>query len=268
MLPTPTRDSDGGRGVGIVLSGGGSRGMAHIGVLRALGERGIYPDRVAGTSVGAVVGALYAAGHSPGAMIDFFHRRSPFRLANVSLSKPGIIDTEKVVANFQSHFPENSFEALDKALSLVATDIVNAEQVVFDSGPLIPAILASSSLPMVFTPTEIEDRWFADGGIVNNFPVELLGGHCDVVLGVYASPLRPVERSDLTNAINVLQRSLEVGMYQSSRIKFDRCDVIICPPELRQYGTFDTRHLDEIEAIGYAAAQDQMDAILSALGDR
>jgi NTE family protein len=256
------------RDVGIVLSGGGSRGIAHIGVLRALIEHGIRPDRVAGTSVGALIGALYAAGHSPAAMIDFFHNRSPFRFANVTLGKPGIIDTEKVVANFEEYFPADSFEALEKHLAIVATDIVNSDPVIFDSGPLIRAVLAACSWPVVFTPTEIDGRWFADGGIVNNFPVELLEGHCDAILGVYVSPLRPVEQAGLTNAFSVLQRCLEVGMFQNSRFKFGRCDAVICPPALSQYGTFDTRHLDDIEALGYAAACEQMDAILEAVGER
>jgi NTE family protein len=258
MLLGPTRR----RRLGIVLSGGGSRGIAHIGVLRALQQHGIHPDCVAGTSAGAIVGALYAAGYSPERMLEFFRTKSPFRLSKLSISKPGIIDTQKVVANFEEYFPENSFEALERPLFLTSTDIIHGRRIIFDSGALIPAVLASCSMPMVFTPTEIDGNWFSDGGIVDNFPVTALEGQCEVTLGVYASPLRSVHQRDLTTSIAVLQRALEVGMFLAAEPKFGRCELLICPQSLSQYGTFDTKRLEEIEAIGYEAALEQLDAIL------
>jgi NTE family protein len=251
--------------LGIALSGGGSRGIAHIGVLRALSEQGIHPDCVAGTSAGAIVGALYAAGYSPERMLEFFKTRSPFRLSKLSIHKPGIIDTAKVVANFEEFLPEDSFEALERRLYLTSTDIINGELRVFESGPLIPAVLASASMPMVFTPTEIGGRWYSDGGIIDNFPVAPLQGRCDVILGVYASPLRAVHESDLTTSIAVLQRALEVGMFLAAEPKFGLCDVVICPESLSQYGTFDTRHLEDIEAIGYASTLEKLEAVLEAV---
>jgi NTE family protein len=247
-----------------VLSGGGSRGIAHIGVLRALLDHGIRPRCIAGSSAGAIVGALYAAGHPPARILEFFQTRSPFRLSKLALNKPGIIDTAKVVADFEAYLP-NAFEALERPLFLVSTDLVDGRAVVFHAGPLIPAVLASCSMPMVFTPTEIDGRWFADGGIVDNFPVAAIEGRCDVILGVYASPLRVVQPPDLTSSLAVLQRALEVGMYLGSESKFGRCDVLIHPEPLSRYGTFDTRHLEEIESIGHAAALERMEEILAAL---
>lgn len=252
-------------GVGLVLSGGGSRGVAHIGVLRALGEHGVEVDCIAGASSGAIVGALHAAGYSPPEMVEFFHRNNPFRLSKLSLTKPGFIDTDKVVEDLEEYFPENSFAALGKKLYLVATDLLHGDLVVFDSGPLIPAILASSSVPLVFTPTEIEGRFFSDGGILDNFPVEPLEGRCATLIGVYANPLRRVDEDDLTNSLAVSQRAFEVGMYYASRLKFDRCDVLISPSALSAYGTFDSKHLEEIEAIGYEASCREMEAIRAAI---
>jgi NTE family protein len=193
--------------IGIVLSGGGTRGIAHIGVLRALGERGIFPDCIAGASAGAIVGALYAAGYAPPEMLEFFIKKNPFRLSKVAFSKPGIIDTAKVVSDFEEYFPENSFEALGRELRIVATDLTRGEPVEFDSGALIPAVLASSSVPLLFTPLEIGDQVFADGGIVSNFPAELLEGRCRALLGVHASPIRELARSDLNSSLTVLKRA-------------------------------------------------------------
>lgn len=253
------------RSLGIVLSGGGSRGIAHIGVLRALGERGIRPDCLAGTSAGAIVGALYAAGYSSDEMVTFFYEKSPFRLSKVSLTKPGIIDIDKVVADFEEYFPDDSFEALDTRLSVVATDILNGEREVFDSGPLILPVLASSSVPVVFTPTVIGERLFSDGGIVDNFPVDEVEGQCDVILGVFVNPLRQVEEEDLSSSFAVFQRALEVGSYWTSKRKFPRCDFLVFPESVGQYWTFETKHFEEIEEIGYEAAVEQLDAIERAL---
>lgn len=252
--------------LGIVLSGGGSRGTAHIGVLKALDEHGLAPDCIAGTSAGAIAGALYAAGYSPEEVLEFLVVKSPYKLSNLAaLRKPGFLDTDKSVADFLEYLPENSFEALPKPLFITATDLVNARPEIFASGPLVPAILASCSVPMVFAPTEIEDRWFSDGGILNNFPVEPIRMLCDVLIGVYASPLREVDRSTLKNALAVSQRAIEVSMFFSSRRKFHECDVMICPDKLSQYGMFGTKHLPEIMEIGYAAAVEKIDSIQSAL---
>jgi NTE family protein len=251
--------------LGLVLSGGGARGIAHIGVVSALREHGLQPDFIAGSSSGAIVGALAAAGHSTQTMLEFFQKASPFRLSVISLSKPGILDTAKVVARFREYFPDDSFEALKIRQFLTATDIVRARLTIFESGPLIPAILASCSMPMVFTPTEIDGRWYVDGGVINNFPVEPIRGRADVVVGHYASPLRRVTQSDLDGVIAVSERALEVGMHFSSKAKFHECDVMLICPELGRYGLFDTKHHREILEIGRRATLAAMDSIQEAL---
>ncbi len=251
--------------LGLVLSGGGARGIAHIGVLDALREHGIQPDLIAGSSSGAIVGALAAAGHSTETMLEFFQKASPFRLSVMTMRKAGIFDTEKVVESFREYFPQDSFEGLRIRLFLTATDIVHARLTIFESGPLIPAILASCSMPMVFTPTEIDGRWYVDGGVLNNFPIEPLRGRCDVVVGHYASPLRKVTPSDLDSVVAVSERALEVGMHVTAKPKFQECEVMLICPELGRYGLFDTRHHREIFEIGRRATLAAMDSIQQAL---
>jgi NTE family protein len=251
--------------LGLVLSGGGARGIAHVGVIDALRNHGLMPDFIAGSSSGAIVGALAAADHPTETMLEFFQRASPFRLSAVTVRKAGILDTGKVVAKFREYFPEDSFEALKIRLFLTATDIINARLNIFESGPLIPAILASCSMPMVFTPTEINGRWYVDGGVLNNFPIEPLRGRCDVVLGHYASPLRSVKQSDISGVLAVSERALEVGMHFASKQKFHECDVMLRCPELNQYGLFDTKHHGEIFEAGKRSTLAAMDSIKRAL---
>lgn len=244
--------------LGIVLSGGGVRGVAHIGVLRALMEHGIHPDFVAAVSAGAIVGALYAAGHSARDMLRFFQETHPLRFTHFAFAKPGFMDTQKLVPFFGEYFPGNSFAALKKKLRVLATDILNGQPVVFDEGELILPLLASSSVPMVYSPTEINGRWYSDGGIADNFPAGLLRGRCDRILGVYVSPLQIVEIAELSTSLSVLERAMDVGMFLQSQAKFPLCDLVIQPQGLDGFGLFDTRHLRDIEAIGYETAMAQM----------
>ena len=245
----------------MVLSGGGVRGLAQVGVLQALAEEGIEPDALAGTSAGAIVAALYAAGYTPAEMLEFFVTKHPFKVSKLALSKPGIFDTKKAVADFREYFPEDSFEALAKPIFLTATDLVQARSEIFATGPLIAAILASASTPLVFTPTEIDGHWYSDGGILNNFPTEPLLGHCDAILGVYVSPLRERVEGDLKSSLAVMHRAFEIGMHFNSRQKFHQCDLVLCAPDLSDYGTFDTKHMEEIVEVGYRDARERMDEI-------
>jgi NTE family protein len=251
--------------IGIVLSGGGVRGVAHVGALEALREHGIEPDCIAGNSAGAIVGALYAAGYSAQETLEFFKAKSPFRLSKIALRKGGIIDTKKSVADLLEYFPEDSFEALSKELFVTATDLENARLEIFTSGPLVSALLASSSMPMIFTPTEIDGRWFSDGGILNNFPVEPLKVLCDSIIGVYASPLRTTDHTDLKSLLAISYRAFEVGMYFGSRRKFHDCDVLLCPEALTRFGVFDTKAIDEIFEVAYKETIERMDSIKKTL---
>jgi NTE family protein len=247
--------------LGIVLSGGGSRGLVHAGVLRALTEQGIEPACVSGSSSGAIVGALYAAGYSAPEMVEFFDVASPFRFSKLALGKPGFFDTEKVVDDFRRYFPDDSFSALRRKLFVTATDLVRARSEVFAAGPLVRPVIASSSVPLVFTPITIDGRLFADGGILDNFPVEPLLGLCDVLLGVYASPLSHRDRPDLGSSFAVAQRAFEIGMYSASRRRFHRCDLVISPPALTGYSMFDAKRHAEIVEVGYRATLERMEEI-------
>jgi len=252
--------------LGIVLSGGGSRGLAHAGVLAALAEHGVSPDVISGTSAGALVGALHAAGYGADDVLRFFEKTSPFHVSHLAaFGRPGWLDTEKIRADFLEFFPEDSFEALAKPLFVSATDLVNARLEVFSSGPLIRPLLASASVPLLFTPTAIDGSLFVDGGILDNFPIKPLAGLCDAVLGVYASPLNDVPVEKLDDSIAVTQRALEIGMFLASRRKFRFADLVLCPPELTRFGMFDAKRHAEILEIGRRAASERMDEIRALL---
>jgi NTE family protein len=246
--------------LGIVLSGGGSRGLVHAGILKALTEAGIAPECISGSSSGALIGALYAAGYDLEDTLRFFDDTNPIRFSRFALRKAGFLDSEKITHDLEKWFPDDSFAALSVPLYVVATDLVSGQLEIFSSGRLIGALLASSSVPFVFTPTRHGGRLFVDGGVLNNFPIEPLIGQCDAILGVYASPLHDAS-GEFTTSFAVTQRALAIGMYHASRRKFDQAGLVLCPPELARYATFDIKRHPEIAEIGYQAARERMDEI-------
>lgn len=156
--------------VGLVLSGGGARGFAHIGVLRVLERHGIVPDVIAGTSMGAILGALYAAGTRADDLYAIAEDLTWRELIDLSLSA-GLLKGEKLRDFLSDQLPA-TFAELDIPLAVTTTDVETGEQVVFMEGPLVPAVRASACYPGAFEPVRFQGRTLADGGIVNNLPVE------------------------------------------------------------------------------------------------
>ena len=159
---------------GLVLSGGGARGVAHIGVLKALEERQIEITHLSGTSAGAIVGALYAAGHSWETILTFFKKVPIFHYKRYAYNKPGFIDTIKFYSDFFGFFEEDDFDSLQRKLYIPATNLIEGTERVFDEGQLIKPVLASAAFPGLFTPVLIDEIPYVDGGVLNNFPVEPL----------------------------------------------------------------------------------------------
>ena len=156
------------KSVGLVLSGGGVKGMAHIGMIQALNEFGISSHAVSGTSVGALIGALYANGNSVKEMLQFFKETPLFRYHFMTILKPGLLDTERYFDLLAKYLPDNSFETLERKLYVIATDLQKGDEKIFSEGELIKPLLASAALPPVFSPVAINGRLYADGGIMNN----------------------------------------------------------------------------------------------------
>lgn len=180
------------RRTGLVLSGGGARGFAHIGVLRVLERSSVQVDVVAGTSMGAIIGALYAAGMTASEIDDLVGAFSWRDIIDLSL-QAGFLKGEKLEAFLAEHLPED-FSALQLPLAITATDIESGEQILLSSGKLVPAVRASSSFPGAFEPVRHEGRMLADGGIINNLPVEavtFLGATWKIASNVTAARRAP-----------------------------------------------------------------------------
>jgi NTE family protein len=157
---------------GVILSGGGARGFAHAGILKALNEAGIYPDVISGVSAGAIVGAFYADGFSPVEIFKIFSQNKKFfNYAKISVPKSGLFRTIGLEENLSENLRAKTFEDLKIPLFIAATNMNIGKIEYFNSGDLVDKIIASASIPVLFHPVEIEDNYYADGGVIDNFPI-------------------------------------------------------------------------------------------------
>ncbi|WP_027897005.1 patatin-like phospholipase family protein [Zestomonas thermotolerans] len=278
--------------VGLVLSGGAARGLAHIGVLKALEEQGIQVDAIAGTSMGAVIGGLYAAGYKAEELeklalgIDWQQALSdaprrtdiPFRRKqddrdflvkqkisfrdDGSLGLPlGVIQGQNLNLLLESLLVHTSdirnFNRLGIPFRAVATDIATGDKVVFRSGHLPQAIRASMSIPAVFAPTEVDGRLLVDGGMVDNIPIDVARemGVDRVIAVDIGTPLQA--RRDLKTVFNVLNQSITLMTRSNSEAQLAtlRSDDILIQPPLAGYAATDFGRTREMIDAGYRATQ-------------
>ena len=229
----------GGPRIGIALGSGGAGGLAHILMLEVFDELGVRPHHVAGTSIGAVIGALYASG-IPAARIrqiaadlvvrerdtwrEILLEKSVYRWASLldpELGQGGLVSGESFLVSLYSQIEQERFEELKIPLSVVATDFWRREQVVFDRGPFRPAVEGSAALPGLFTPVRIDDRLLIDGGAVNPVPWDVLPTDCDftVAVDVTGNRTRSKDVSPLETVFNTFE------IMQSSIVAAKRASV-------------------------------------------
>ncbi len=251
------------KNIGLVLSGGGFKGVAHIGAIKAFEEAGIIPSHISGTSAGAIVGSLYAGGHTPEEIKNFFKKTPLFKFNRFTRKKAGFLDSEKFQEDLNFFFPENTFESLQKKLFITATNLVEGTIKVFDKGTLIKPLLASAAFPGVFTPVLIDGELYADGGILDNFPVTPLQKKCDLIIGVDVSPIKKPNITDFKHSYNVMQRAYYLRAMPNAEIKFPQCDIVVQPKKLVNYGIFSSSSLENIFDLGYQEAKKQIENILN-----
>lgn len=287
--------------VGLVLSGGAARGLAHIGVLKALEEQGVRVDAIAGTSMGAVIGGLYASGYSveeleklattldwQQALSDAPPRKDvPFRRKqddrdflvkqklsfrdDGSLGLPlGVIQGQNLALLLESKLAHTAdtrdFDKLPIPFRAVATDIASGEKVVFRRGHLPQVIRASMSIPAVFAPVEMDGRLLVDGGMVDNIPLDVareMGVDLAIVVDI-GTPLR--DRKQLNTVVDVLNQSITLMTRRNSEeqlANLHRDDILIQPP-LAAFGVTDFGRTAEMIEAGYRATR-ALDARLATL---
>jgi NTE family protein len=239
--------------IGIALSGGGIKGLCHAGVLKALEEHDIKPDIISGVSSGSVVGAFYADGYSPDEIAHLFEDISFRQMTKIQISNGGFFRIDAFQKFISKKLHAKTFEELKIPLRIVATDLDKGRSVTFSSGNLIDPIIASCSIPVLFSPKVIDGTHYVDGGVLKNFPVTTIRDECEKVIGINASPL--VAEEYKPSILNVASRSYHF-MFKAN-ILYDKeiCDLLIEPVDMGNYETFDVDKGREIFELGYQSTR-------------
>ena len=278
--------------IGLVLSGGGAKGFAHIGVIKVLEKAGVKIDYIGGTSVGSVIGALYASGYNatqldsifrdtdfnnlitdyiPRSSKNFYEKRNDEMYAfslPVNNFKVGIpLSLSKGMFNYNlinrltKHVKEiHDFNKLPIPFLCMATDIETGQQVVLNKGYLAKALLASSAFPSIFSPVELEGKLLVDGGVSNNFPVdEIRKLGADIIIGVDVQD-EIKDRNSLNDATKILVQINNLQMIEKMKANKETTDIYI-KPEVNQYGIISFDAIEDIINKGEMAANEQIDKI-------
>ena len=235
--------------IGIALGAGGANGLAHILMLEVLDEMAITPHRITGSSIGAIIGALYASGLSgkeihklveqfiispDEQLIDEFSNEETLRwldFIDIELGKGGLLSSKGFITFLYDKLKQKKFEQLEIPLKVIAGDLWNRDQVVLQMGELLPAIEASMALPGIFQPVVVNDRVLVDGGTVNPVPYDLLMSECDIVIAIDVDGIRtkpkkliPGYLDTIFNAIKVMQQAI-----MTEKLRHQKPDIYISP---------------------------------------
>lgn len=246
--------------LGLALSGGGSKGFAHVGVFKLLEECTLMPDIISGTSVGALMGVLFADGYSASEIKEMFQGREFSEFAEFQVPRSGFFNSKRFRYFLKRQLRAKTFEELKIPLVVVATDLDHGTSREFRSGPLVEVVTASCSIPIIFSPVVIDGIHYVDGGLFRNFPVSSIRQECERVVGVNVSPLIPQKYKQ--TILHIAERSYHYMFRANTLEDRELCDVLIEAEEFGRYKTFDLENVDTICNTGYEAAVHAFDQVL------
>jgi NTE family protein len=237
--------------IGLVLSGGGVRGFAHLGVLQALNEVGIFPDIISGTSAGALAGVFYCDGYSPKEIFKIMKSSSRLNYMRLTVPRYGLLQISGVTKILESYLRAKTFNELKIPLCVAATDLNHGRIAYFSEGELINPIIASSSIPVLFKPVTINNVQYADGGVMDNLPIQPIEKVCRFFIGSYVNPIG--DQDIFSSLIDIAARTFMLNMQKEANEKSAKFDLYIAPPELRNFKILDPEKSQEIFDVGYHA---------------
>jgi len=256
--------------IGLALGSGAARGLAHIGVLKALNEAVVPIDMIAGASMGSVIGACFAMKRNVTAVEELtlstdWRQLNRFLDLNLTSLRKGLIRGEKIEEILYSLIGDVRFEDLDMPFAVIATDVNTGEEVVLKEGSVIEAVKASISIPAIFVPVKIKDRFLVDGGVINPVPADILqdmGAKFIVAVNVliepqerkHATSSQANEASEVPSIFSALLQSLYIMEHEIIKARTLKADIIITP-DVNRIGAFDFYRGADAILEGYRATQ-------------
>ena len=244
--------------LGICLSGGGALGFAHIGVLQSLEDHGIYPTHIVGSSMGAIVGTLYAAGYSPKEMLqlvknDKLYKATKLMTIRPTFLKSGLSNHSILRSLILELIPDNSFEKLSKKMHICVSSLTNADwEIKSEGNDLDKWVAASASIPGIFESIVDDGVFYVDGGLLNNMPAQAIAEYCQTIIGVDVIPHKVP--AQLNKPSDTLACSVRAMQHQNSKEGRSLCKFIIEPQSIDEFHEFSFEAYQAIYQHGYSAA--------------
>ena len=254
--------------LGLALGAGGSRGVAHIGVIRALEEEGIKPEFIAGCSMGSVVGACYSNGMSCDKMLETVLKIKTTQLidpASVPVKKLGLFKGNKMHDLLLENIGDITFDSLKIPFCCVASDMLSGRSITFSQGKVTDAVRASSSIPAIFRPVRLDNKLLIDGGVLCRVPTEQAWDMgADVVLAVDVLGNTGDSVSGINNIVSMILRVYDMMDYNATQIKKQlkkRKGELWITPEIKDMSQYVVKDLERAYERGYAATKAKMPQI-------
>ncbi len=236
--------------IALALSGGGNRGAIHVGVLHAFDVTGIKIDAISGTSAGAIVGALYSSGISAIQLKEIMDSQTIGTMLHFTLKKGGLANMQGLRNVLDTHMKVDKYEDLKQKLFVCASNIDEADSVIFSDGDLFTHICASASVPILFRPVEINNQNYVDGGLFNNLPVDPLLEKYDTIIGVHVNNYKI---PDTQNIKRIANQVFSTVIRHNVKHNMKKCDYVINPKLDKAYRSFGKETTQLLFEIGYNA---------------
>ena len=241
---------------GLVLSGGGTRGFANLGIIAAMIEKGLYPDVISATSAGSIAGVFLASGKTPEEILQIFKKGWFFSYTKLHLPVDGLLKLDGLKEVIQKKIEVKNLEEL-KIPTYVAVSNLNQGKVEYrNSGNIAETVLASSSIPILFSPVKIDGELFSDGGLMDNIPIEPIKNHCDNIIVSNISPINPKEK--FKNLIQIASRTFYLSVNANMREVRKYGTLFIEPEGIDQYDILSLNRADELYDLGYRSAKNAL----------
>lgn len=240
--------------VGVALSGGTAKSVAHVGVLKALMEEGVPIDCIAGSSGGSIVGAMYASGMPISTLENLATTMSWLKLVSIKLTKLGFVSSEAIEEFVKETIGDITFEELKTPMTVVAANLVTGDKREFQTGRVALAVRASCSIPQIYLPVEIDGEYYVDGGVVEYLPIRsLLAMGCDFTIGSHLGLVNPSYRRP-HHILHLVMQVTGLMARKNYLRSMELADVVI-HPNLDRFSSFDFNSSDKIVQLGYNTAK-------------
>ena len=242
---------------GFALSGGGYRSLGQAGVLKAFLERGITPDIMCGTSTGAIINVLYATGYTPEDIYQIWEREPLGQVLELRLPDTGFLQPGKIGEMIGPYLRHERLEDLPIPNLITCTCLNDGTQKVFSEGNLVKILEATCAVQVFFEPVWIDGRQYSDGGLMSNLPVQPLEGLCERKIGIYANPMREVERVE--GLAHMIYRTIWIGLNSTVQKSRQLCDWYLAPEGLNDFELIDRSGMKHFYEEGYTVASHFLD---------